>query len=81
MNVHDPDTWPKHASLSYWRLSNVHHAAHAFDGANRSLCNQMTINTGLGVVPTKGYTTLCFNCIRTLMTREYLSRSEVVDWT
>ena len=83
MNVHDPATWPKHARLSYRRISQAHPTAHAFYDGAKSLCNAMSLVPGgsQGVIPTEGYTRLCSNCIKDLRAWGYLSRSEVVEWS
>ena len=81
MNVRDPATWPQHLDLSYRRLSHAHPTAHAFDRGIMSLCNQVTVLPGSGVIPTDGYTRLCSNCIGALKSWGYLSRSEVVEET
>lgn len=79
MNVRDPDTWPKHPSLSYRRLSHAHYTAHAFRGGMMAVCNGASIPPGRGAIPTKFYTRLCSNCIGALKTWGYLSRSEKVE--
>ena len=81
MNVHDPATWPKHARLSYRRISQAHPTAHAFHDGAKSLCNAISVVPDRGVMPTRFYTRLCSNCIKSLRAWGYLSRSEVVEWS
>ena len=80
MKVSDPDTWPKHPNLAYWRISHAHPTAHAvYEKQGKALCSAVLSGPERRVAPTKGYTRLCYSCVKALRAWGYLPRSEVIE--